>query len=195
MSRTAPAWGLNPAAFDRLLAFLDGDRDRAAAKYEDIRHRLLKLFEWRECADPAGLADETIDRVARRLGDGVTIASTDPYAYFHGVATNVVREQWRAPAAEPLDPGKIGTPTNEPPAEERHVRERRLTCLERCLDDLPAGQRTILVDYHTGERHIERRQQIAARLGIPMNALRIRVHRIRTSVEQCVNGCVRGDGA
>ena len=67
--------------------------------------------------------------------------------------------------------------------------ERRLGCLEMCLDQLPSRQRELLLDYHGGDRHIERRRALAASLSIPLNALRIRVHRIRTAVEHCVSGC------
>ena len=39
-------WVLTQAAFDGLLAMLDSDRDKAGEKYEFIRLKLLKYFQW-----------------------------------------------------------------------------------------------------------------------------------------------------
>ena len=55
--------------FDRLLNWLDADRDRAGLLYERIRWRLVTILASRGCALAEELADETIDRVARRVAD------------------------------------------------------------------------------------------------------------------------------
>src|SRR5690242_7028531 len=89
------AWALNQEAFDKLLACFDTDRGRAGEKYEQIRRKLVKFFTWRECGDPEGYADRTIDRVSRRILEGSELRVADPYVYFHGVAINVLREYWR----------------------------------------------------------------------------------------------------
>ncbi len=60
-------WTLTQAALDSLLAWLDPDRDRAGAKYEAIRTRLIKVFVCRGCPEAEDLADETINRVASKL--------------------------------------------------------------------------------------------------------------------------------
>ncbi len=62
-------WALTPEAFDTLLACLDRDRDRAAEKYEEIRNALITFFEHRGCLSPEEYADETINRVARRISE------------------------------------------------------------------------------------------------------------------------------
>src|SRR5712692_1447912 len=93
-------WVLTPEAFEKLLACLDPDRERAGAKYEEIRHKLLKLFQWRGCTAAEDYADRTIDRVARRTLESREPRLEDPYRYFHGVALNVLREYWREPQAE-----------------------------------------------------------------------------------------------
>ena len=188
------AWTLDGDAFERLLAFLDTDREQGARKYEDIRRRLVKLFAWRGCTNPDEYADRTIDRVARKLLEGADIHVTEAYQYFHGVAMNVLREQWREAARtpEPLDERAAHLAVEpEPDREsERAIRDTQLTCLDSCLERLAEAQRELLLDYHGGDRHIERRQALAVSLGIPLNALRIRVHRIRVSVERCVTACV-----
>ena len=60
---------LTQAAFDSLLEWLDPDRARSGEKYEKIRLRLIKIFACRGCSIPEELADRTIDRVARKVGE------------------------------------------------------------------------------------------------------------------------------
>ena len=66
------ATGLNAPAFQRLLARLDADPARAGERYEDLRRTLVRFFEWRGAPFPDDHADETFDRVARRLDEGIT---------------------------------------------------------------------------------------------------------------------------
>lgn len=77
---------------NKLLAQLDADRESAAEKYEQIRQKLTKFFQWRGCLTPDECVDLAIDRVTRRIAEGVEITTRDPYLYFHGVAINVLRE-------------------------------------------------------------------------------------------------------
>lgn len=194
-------WVLTQEAFDRLLAELDADRERAGVKYEEIRQRLRKFFEWRGCAQPEEYADRTIDRVTRRIAEGVELRVKDPYLYFHGVALNVLREHWKEPTREhgsfeDLPPSH--NPAQDPiklmeQAWEREEKEKRLECLDRCLRRLPAESLALITEYHQSEKRgkIEGRKTLAARLKIPLNALRIRAYRIRGELEKCVRECAR----
>ena len=60
-------WTLSPQSFDLLLSALHADRDRAGEEYERLRRTLVTFFDWRGCAFPEELADETFNRAARRL--------------------------------------------------------------------------------------------------------------------------------
>lgn len=51
--------------FDNLLRLLDLDRDVAGDKYERLRRKLIKFFEWNACFPAEDLADETFDRVGK----------------------------------------------------------------------------------------------------------------------------------
>jgi RNA polymerase sigma-70 factor (ECF subfamily) len=187
--------GLTPEGFDALLAQLDSDRERAGELYETIRRKLVRLFEWRGCASPEDLADETINRVARRLAEGVELRSSDPYGYFCGVAHLVYKEVLRRASREhrALAEGG-GWP---PPACDDEPSDRRLDSLRRCLEHLEPDQRVLVLRYYQGksdqgksaqgESNIRQRQRLATEVGIPMNALRIRVHRIRRKLESCVH--------
>ena len=78
---------------DKFLARLDPDRERAGVKYQNLHRKLVKLFEWRSAPCAENLADETIDRVARKL-DKVDIHDVILYAL--GVAHNVLKESRQA---------------------------------------------------------------------------------------------------
>lgn len=182
--------GLTREGFDALLAHLGADREVAARRYEEIRRRLVRLFEWRGCEAADDLADETIDRVARRLAGGLVVQSGDPYRYFCGVAhrihLEVLRERRRERRALERE---SWTP---PPAPDDDADER-LACLHRCLGGLAPPQRTLILDYHRVERgagKIDERRRLAERLGLPLNALRIRAHRIRRGLEECIDQCL-----
>src|SRR2546426_439546 len=82
-------WALTQDAFDRLLDWLNADRNRAGIRYEEIRSRLIKVFIGRGCMAAEDLADETINRVAARIGDVTRDYEGDPASYFYGVCQNV----------------------------------------------------------------------------------------------------------
>src|SRR5436853_4464997 len=88
-------WALTQDAFDRLLDWLDADRNRAGIRYEEIRHRLIRVFIGRGCMAAEDLADETINRVAARIDDVVRDYDGDPASYFYGVCQNVHFESVR----------------------------------------------------------------------------------------------------
>ena len=71
---------------------------------------------------------------------------------------------------------------------ERNQPRTTLACLEYCLQQLSAENRRIIINYYQGEKgeRIKNRKLMAEQLGIPANALRIRVHRIREKLEQSV---------
>ena len=188
--RAARPQGLTHEEFEALLAQLDPDREKAGEIYETIRRRLIRLYEWRGCDRPEDLADETINRVARRLAEGVTFQSSDPYGYFCGVAHMVHKEFLRRSSREhlALESGEWPPPIYVP--EEEEPSDRRLECLRHCLAKVPSDQRDLLLRYHQGENNIRNRKTMASELGVPLNALRIRVHRVRRKVEDCVHECL-----
>src|SRR5450432_3873967 len=76
--------------FDLLLAQLDPDRNLAGQKYESLRRKLSKFFQWWGSQDPDELADEAFDRVAKKLAQGEPIR--DLGAYIMGVARLIFKE-------------------------------------------------------------------------------------------------------
>ena len=179
-------WTLTQDAFDLLLAQLDTDRQQAGAKYEALRRKLVKFFEWRGCGFSEDFADDTINRVARNLEAGEKIRHFA--AYCAGIARHVFLESLRTrQQQEALQtmPNPSATPSDDS--------DRRWECLEHCLRELPPESFHLIVQYYQEDKHtrIEARRDLAARLGIPLNALRIRAHRIRLRLEGCVQECMR----
>jgi DNA-directed RNA polymerase specialized sigma24 family protein len=183
---TKNKWTLTQRAFDLLLAQLDADRQQAGSKYEHLRRKLMKFFEWRGCIFLEDLADETLNRLAMNLEAGETIDHFE--AYCVGIARHVFLESLRARRQQEalnMLPSSSPAPSDES--------DRRWECLERCVRQLPPDSLQLIVQYcqeNEGSR-IKARRDLAAQLGIPMNALRIRAHRIRVQLESCVQQCMK----
>lgn len=169
--------------FDRLLAWLDPDRERAGSAYEKIRWRLITIFAARNCSVPEELADETIDRVARRVSDIAGAYDGDKALYFFGVATNVHHEYLKRPT--------LPEPQTEL-SDERSDKERIHDCLEQCLGKLSIDARDLLLRYYSLEKRakIDLRQQMAEELGVSINTLRLRVLRMKEKLQPCVETCL-----
>lgn len=195
------SWALTKEAFDSLLAKLDSDQERAGEKYELVRAQLIKFFEWRCCPSSQELADETINRVARKITEGEEIPQERFNAYCCGVARNVLREYRRNPDSlastiDSLSPSHHPSLNPEYLTErdsERSSLERRLLCLEFCIGKLPPETREMFYSYYISEQRarIESRRQLAETLHIPLNNLRIRIHRVRERLEKCLSDCIK----
>ena len=182
---------LTGSRLSKLLTTLDRDPERAGEMYEKIRRKLITMFDWRGAAEPEQLADETMDRVARKLEEGVEIASADPYRYFSAVAAFVFRETLKQKKLVPFHaelPAEIPLPPDSDAAEH----DLRMSCLDRCLSRLAEENRALILAYHEGDKRdrIENRATLATRLGLSQTALRIRVHRIRENLEGCMATCL-----
>lgn len=154
----------------------------------------MRFFEWRGIELAEDHADETINRVARRIAEGQVIENI--HSYFYGVARMVYMEALKEQehGAVPLEeaPQTLQQKTPEPVEA-----EPRIVCFDHCLDSLPAENRRLIVGYYQEERRakIELRQELADSLQIPLNALRIRAHRIRVRLEQCITQCMQTPAA
>lgn len=182
-------WVLTKEAFDRFLARLDMDRDKAGVKYESVRLKLLKYFQWRGSDSCDMEADETINRVARRIEEGENVYNLN--AYIYGVAKMVDAEarRLRIRKHELDEAARLEAPPIE--EEEPEIIERR-RCFERCLSYLTEEDRETITEYYQFEKggKIEHRKKLAARFGISLNALRIKAHRKRINLEACVRECL-----
>ncbi|MDX2029220.1 MAG: hypothetical protein SF339_01025 [Blastocatellia bacterium] len=182
-------WALTREALARFLAGLDADAERAGEKYEAIRLRLVKFFDWRGAHHPEDCADVTINRVIRKLDAGETLADLETYCL--GVARLVFLETLKRPERRHVpfeEAPALAAPAAAGDADEEDEKRR---CFERCLRELPPESRALVLEYYRDERRtkIDNRQALADRLAIPLNALRSRVQRIRDRLERCIEKC------
>ena len=187
-------WTLTTEAFEGLLASLDVDRERAGQKYETVRRKLIELFEARGSHSPPDHADETLDRVARRIAEEEEIRNLERYVY--GVARLLLKEVLRARDKEPialdLAPAPAVAADTEEKEQRRQQEELRLKCFEVCVGKLPAAHRTFILEYYREEQgvKIEHRKRQAEALNMSLNALRLRACRIRGALGGCINSCL-----
>ena len=79
-----------------------------------------------------------------------------------------------------------------PPPDPPDEAEQRDECLKKCMARIPAKQRELVLQYYLEDKRakIDHRKVLADELGIALNALRIRVCRIRAMLQECVQGCL-----
>src|SRR5258708_794328 len=136
---------LTAESFAKLLSRLDPDPERAGEDYEDLRRAMIRFFEWGGAPFPEDHTDEALNRVARKLDEGVEIKSVRSYCY--EVARLVCLEAYK------------GVDSKREPLEADHQeyfvaasidegveREARLACLDRCLDSLQEDGRTLILE-------------------------------------------------
>ena len=183
-------WALNQEAFDKLLVAFDVDRETAGRKYLEIRNNLTRFFEWRGCSFPEDHADETINRMAKRVFEGEAILNHSGYAM--GVARLLLLEINKGRQREQSALAEIGAAPDVYVPEDDD--ETRLTCLRSCLQTLSPDNRELILQYYQGEKgeKIENRKKLLDRLGIPVNTLRMRALRLRERLQSCVEECVGG---
>jgi DNA-directed RNA polymerase specialized sigma24 family protein len=188
LSLSKSEWSLTSGALAKFLACLDSDRERAGEKYENLRLTLSKFFDWRGARFPEEYADETLNRVIRRIDEGATIQ--DIAQFCHGVARMVFLEKIKSPDSKSVDIEDV-PPATLIAAPER--RDDRHECFDSCLKELAPESRQLIIQYYSDEKRekINNRLALARNLDIPLNALRSRAQRIRDRLEQCIRNCMK----
>jgi DNA-directed RNA polymerase specialized sigma24 family protein len=173
---------LTQEAFDKLLSWLDADRDRAGEKYENIRLGLIRVFVGRGCFAAEDLADETIDRVIKKLDEIAGDYVGDPALFFYGVARNIYLESLKRKVVHYTSPSEDTSQDEDP----------RYRCLDRCLTRLDKNSREFIINFYQLEKRdkIDHRREMARQLEITVEALRMRAHRIRDRLHECIKKCL-----
>ena len=179
-----------PESLEEILAWLNPDRDVAANMYVQLRHDLAKLFIWGRCADPEGMTDEAFDRVAKKVHEVRQTYEGDPRLYFRAVANNLIKENFKKIKTQ-VSLDDIDLPeqqTIETPEETADIED----CLQSCLRKLDSEKRKLILAYYAKEKQakIDHRHGLAQRFGISVETLRVRVFRIRASLEECIESCL-----
>ena len=178
------------AALHCLLERLGVGSDGASA-YEQLRLRLVTFFRHRFPVEAEALADEAIDRLARRIEEGTAIEN--PASYALGIARFLVleagarqRKETQAARDALFELELNSSETESDPA---------LPALRACLEAMDAESAQLILGYYgtdDGGSRIERRQRLAESFGVTLNALRNRALRTRLALEKCVSARLVG---
>jgi DNA-directed RNA polymerase specialized sigma24 family protein len=192
--RTGKQERLTSARFENLLRRLNPERECAGVAYEDLRWRLRRFFEWNCRSEAEDLVDETFDRVAQKLDEQEIL---DVIAFAWGIAWKVRLEANKRAARIVAIPDEhkdrqssMELRDTEEKVHAKIDQGRQLRCLQMCLQPLSENDRKLFVGYYRlVDNPVEVRQRLATSLGLTMNALRVRVNRVRDRVERCVDRC------
>jgi DNA-directed RNA polymerase specialized sigma24 family protein len=185
---------LSPEAFRLLLERLDADPAAAAEGYELLRLKLTKMVTWKGCreTDAETLADTTLDRIAAKIGGGEVIENMNAYAcqVLRFVWLEYSRKRIEDPAGDELPEVAV-----EPDTSFLDEPDIRLNCLGKCMNEVvpETADRTLIVGYYdadTGKKNKDQRKDLAAKLGLTMNTLKVKACRLRARLEKCINECV-----
>jgi DNA-directed RNA polymerase specialized sigma24 family protein len=172
-------------AFAALLARLAADGGDAAA-YESLRRRLIQFFKLHVPADADDLADVVLDRLARRIHEGIDVASVPSYAL--GIARMVLHEARAKSMRRHLAEADPTLMPDDDAAEDASDLEPVLAALRACLGSAGTAASRLILTYYGGDGslRIATRKRLADECGISLNALRNRALRLRDTLEDCV---------
>ena len=182
---------LTPEAFTKLLAILDPDPETAGGKYEKLRRILIKFFECRGSCISDELADETLNRLARKIDEGAEIEK-NVYALSLGIARFVLLENLKSPENRRVEMKDLATVT-APPGPWEADDDLWEVCLRDCLFGVSEANRELIIEYYQdeGRARVDEHKMLAARFGISLNALFSRAKRTRDKLEECVTRCIK----
>jgi DNA-directed RNA polymerase specialized sigma24 family protein len=71
--------------------------------------------------------------------------------------------------------------------------EMAYQCLDQCIQQLSPNNRELVLSYYREEKQakIDHRKKVAESLGIELNAMRIRLYRVRKTLRQCIDECLQ----
>jgi len=173
--------------FEVMLLLFSADRHEAGEKYEQMRRGLERYFRAKGCTDPQSLTDITFERVCENIDKFDTSRNTKLSSYFYGFASKIVLEHHRERHRETsLSDSQFIHLTDD-----EDEKERRGKCLDRCLDNLPSGDKDVVIRYFTfkGPEKAELRRQMCADLDCTPSALQTRIFRIKAVLRQCMESC------
>ncbi len=181
---------LTQERFDRLLGWLHPDRGRAGEIYEEIRSLLVKGFRAHGCPVADDLADLTINRVAQEEPEFFAAYVGEPAPYFRRVGYYIYKEWLRRQRQTVPLPEDMEVRAPAAAAEDERV---EYECLEECIGQLRPDSRELVLQYYKGEKRvkIELRKELATRLDTQLPQLRLKAHRIRLALKECIMRCLK----
>lgn len=180
------SWSPTPESFEKLLTWLNSNREDSAERYEKIRLRLIKYFACNGCGDDdENLADKTIDRVMKKLEqDEIPDPFTgDKALYFLAFAKNIRLEHYNYQSRElphlVIDPNRVQA-------------EAESVCLEECVRILRQEDRRLAIEYYRFDKttKVAHHSKLANRFDLSLAGLRTRIRRVREQLRPCIKECL-----
>ena len=188
---------LKQEEFDGLLGLFAENREEAGVIYEELRKSLVRYFETRDCQDADMLADETLSRVAVKAHTFDPSRHTRPSSFVFGFASKILLEYSRDPQKMRITYDRWVQSALLIPVDEKETEDEAagMECLRKCLGEMSAEDRELIIAYYGKEKQekIASRKFIAEKLGIRMETLHMRVHRLRESLKKCMKRCRSSD--
>ncbi len=185
---------ISPEDLQGLLNRLDPDPSIAAERYELLRLKLVRCVVWKGCPEiyADALADTTLDRIAKKIGDGEVIENLNAYAgeVLKYVSLEQSRRMKERPAGDDIPEIAV-----EPDLSFLDEPDVRLNCLRRCMNEVVPenDDRALIIGYYdadAGKKNKDQRKELAERFGLTMNTLKVKACRLRARLETCINNCV-----
>lgn len=192
--KTKPFYDVSEESFNRFLALLAPGPEEAAEAYFGLRSKLSMLFQMRGFPDPEGPADETLERLVKRVSESGN-EILDIRAYALGIAKKILLEHQRSTRktvsfdSQRLD---LQSSPEQSSIEHSDVQRRSEDCFRKCLGTLsPQTKELLLAYYSVGGKPMKTRELLAQELGLSLNALRVKIHRERSSLNSCIRKCLK----
>jgi|ERR1700723_760948 RNA polymerase sigma factor (sigma-70 family) len=165
-----------------LLSALGETSEESGLEYERLRSKLILFFSRRMLQFPEDLADEALDRLARRIVEGTVIDSIPAFAL--GIGRHLALEQMKNRSETMGDDFW----DNVPAPSATQSSEVEIARMERCLKTLRPDEAKLLRGYYlaTDGTPMKTRDKLAKRLGISANTLRQRVFLARQRLRDCM---------
>jgi hypothetical protein len=178
-------WSPTQESLEKLLAWLDPNREDAAFKYEYVRLRLIKFFACNGCGDDDdNLADKTLDRVTKKLdlGEVPEPFTGDKTLYFFAFAKNIRQEHFDRRKSREI-PQLVGIPDNVEDVD---------FCLTECMRILAEEERVLAVEYYKFDKStkVDHHRKLAEQTGLTLAGLRSRMYRVRERLKPCIEECL-----
>ena len=198
-----------PNTFQTLLKYLDPDETTASDKYLTLHLKLTKTLIWKRCpeVEAENLADEILDRVAKKINDIEQKLSTgikeehgkevkkieNINAYSLEVLKFVRLEYFRKnPLAPETDPPEIPV---QPVIDIFAEPDLRIRCLRKCIAEKIPNEpdRQLIIGYYddeSEEKNKVMREKLREKLGLSKSNFKKKACLLRQRLEKCINDCL-----
>lgn len=176
--------------FDKLLNWLSPDRHAAGIRFEQIRDGLIRYFRIKGCHEAEMLADESMNRVIKRINELDLMTGAAPTSIFYGFANKVFLEYVRSEKTRTIQLNDAFELTFVGSAQ--LPVDMAIDCLRQCMNDLHNSDEQLIIEYYSEDKQakFELRRQIAVNKKMAMGALHTKIHRIKGTLRPCVEKCM-----